>query len=155
MRTRQRATPRRSGGAPDRLFVDSGAWIALVSARDRRHAEADAMFREAAARRIRLLTTNLIVAEVHRVLRTRVGARAALRVLDRFEASPLTLVEFATGEHHRAARVWLERLADLAISYTDAVSFAVMEATRCAAALSFDRGFERAGFRRWRAGARA
>ena len=113
------------------------------------------MFREAAARRIRLLTTNLVVAEVHRLLRARVGVRAATRVLDRFEASPLTLVEFATAEHHRAARAWLGRLEDQAISYTDAVSFAVMEATRCAAALSFDHGFERAGFRLWRAGARA
>lgn len=154
MPTRQRGTRARRG-APDRLFVDSGAWIALVSARDRRHAEAEALFREAAARRIRLLTTNLIVAEVHRLLRTRVGGRAATRVLDRFEASPLTLIEFATAEHHRAARVWLERLADRTIGYTDAVSFAVMEATRCAAALSFDREFERAGFRLWRAGPRA
>ena len=124
-----------------------------MSARDRRHAEAEAMFRGAAARRIRLLTTNLVVAEVHRLLRLRVGARAATRVLDRFEASPLTLVEFATAEHHRAARVWLERLADRAISYTDAVSFAVIEATRCAAVLSFDRDFARAGFRLWRVGA--
>ncbi len=113
------------------------------------------MFRAAAARRIRLLTTNLVVAEVHRLLRARVGGRAAIRVLDRFEASPLTLVEFATAEHHRAARGWLERWEDRALSYTDAVSFAVMESTRCAAALSFDREFERAGFRLWRAGARA
>src|SRR5437763_699692 len=86
-------------------------------------------------------------------IRAAVRALTRSRVLDRFEASPLTLVEFATAEHHRAARVWLERLADRAISYTDAVSFAVMEATRCAAVLSFDRDFERAGFRLWRAGA--
>ncbi len=108
------------------------------------------MFREAAARRIRLLTTNLVVAEVHRLLLSRAGVEAATRVLDRFEASPLTLVELATAEHHRAARAWLARLADRAISYTDAVSFAVMEASRCAAALSFDHDFERAGFRLWR-----
>jgi len=32
------------------------------------------------------------------------------------------------------------------------VSFAVMTATRCAAALSFDRDFEVAGFPLWRVG---
>ena len=112
------------------------------------------MFREAAGRRIRLLTTNLVVAEVHRLLLFRAGARPAARVLDRFEASPLTLIEFATAEHHRGARAWLDRLTDPPVSYTDAVSFAVMKATRCTAAMSFGRDFRRAGFALWRGGRR-
>ena len=53
--------------APARLFVDSGAWIAIRSVRDQHHAEADRLFRDALARRIPLLTTNLIVAEIHRL----------------------------------------------------------------------------------------
>jgi predicted nucleic acid-binding protein len=147
---RNRPGPGAGRDASDRLFVDSSAWIALLSARDRHHAEADAMFRRAAAQRVRLLTTNLVLAEVHRLLLLRTGARSAARALDRFEASPLTIVEFATAEHHRAARVWLERLRGRPVTYTDAVSFAVMEATRCAAAMSFDRDFARAGFALWR-----
>ena len=147
---KNRSEPGVGRGAPDRLFVDSSAWIALLSARDRRHGDADAMFRRAAARRARLLTTNLVLAEVHRLLLLWAGVRAAARALDRFEASPLTVVEFATAEHHRAARLWLERLGGQPITYTDAVSFAVMEATRCAAAMSFDRHFARAGFPLWR-----
>jgi len=139
---KNRSEPGVGRGAPDRLFVDSSAWIALLSARDRRHGDADAMFRRAAARRARLLTTNLVLAEVHRLLLLWAGVRAAARALDRFEASPLTVVEFATAEHHR--------LGGQPVTYTDAVSFAVMEATRCAAAMSFDRHFARAGFPLWR-----
>ena len=112
------------------------------------------MFREAAGHRIRLLTTNLVVAEVHRLLLLRAGARPAARVLDRFEASPLTLIAFATAEHHRGARAWLDRLTDPPVSYTDAVSFTVMQATRCPAAISFGRDFRRAGFALWRGGRR-
>ena len=108
------------------------------------------MFRRAAARRIRLLTTNLVLADVHGLLLFRAGIQPAARALDRFEASPLTLIEFATPEHHRAARVWLDRLRDRPISYTDAISFAVMQSTRCAAAMSFDRDFVLAGFSLWR-----
>ena len=137
-------------GVPARLFVDSGAWIALVSARDQHHAEADEMFRQVVARRTQLFTTNLIVAEVHRFLLFRAGPAAAAQTLGRLESSERLTMVFATDAHHRAARVWLDRLADHAISYTDAVSFAVIESTRCAAALSFDRDFEVAGFRRWR-----
>ncbi len=110
------------------------------------------MFRAAASRRIRLLTTDLVLAEVHRLLLFQAGVRPAARALDRFEASPLTLIEFATAEHHRAARAWLDRLADPPLSYTDAVSFAVMQATRCHAAMSFGRDFRRAGFALWRGG---
>ena len=53
------------------------------------------------------------------------------------------------AEHDAAARRWLARLADQRITYTDAVSFAVMASHRCAAALSFDRDFTIAGFPIW------
>jgi predicted nucleic acid-binding protein len=108
------------------------------------------MFREAVARRSRLLTTNLILAEVHRFLLFRAGIQPATRALDRLEASPLVTIEFATAAHHRAARAWLNRLADQPISYTDAVSFAVAQATGASAIMSLDRDFELAGFSLWR-----
>lgn len=107
------------------------------------------MFRRAVAQRTSLLTTNLVLAEVHRFLLFRAGARAAARALGRLESSERVTIEFATVAHHRAARAWLDRLADHAISYTDAVSFAVMEATRCRTALSFDHDFLLAGFSLW------
>ncbi|HEV8440199.1 MAG TPA: PIN domain-containing protein [Methylomirabilota bacterium] len=139
---------------PSPLLVDSGAWIALFSARDQHHAEAEAMVRAAVHRRARLLTTNLILAEVHRLLLFRAGIQPAIHALARIEASPLVAIEFATATHHRRARAWLEKLPDQQISYTDAVSFAVMEVSRCRAAMSFDHDFEVAGFVRWRLGGR-
>ena len=107
------------------------------------------MFRAATARRIRLVTTNLVLAETHRLLLHQAGIRPAVWALDRFEASPLLTIVFAGAEHHRAARAWLERLADQHVSYTDAVSFAVMDATRCSGAMSFDHDFLLAGFSLW------
>ena len=142
----------RRGDAPDSLFVDSGAWIALVSFRDGRHADADRLFREAAVRRLPLITTNLVLAEVHRWLLFHAGVRPALAALDKLEAGARVTIEFATVEHHLAARRWLERLVDQRISYTDAVSFAVMQARRCRTALAFDHDFVVAGFELWRSG---
>jgi predicted nucleic acid-binding protein len=122
----------------------------LVSARDQHHAEADAAFRAAVGQRAALFTTNLVLAEVHRLLLFRAGPRAAAAALARFEMSDRLTIVFATEAHHRTAHAWLDRLGDQEISYTDAVSFAVMAATRCTAALSFDRDFELAGFPLWR-----
>jgi predicted nucleic acid-binding protein len=134
-----------AGGAaaPARLFVDSGAWIALVSARDQHHAEAETMFRAASTRKVQLLTTNLVLAETHRLLLSRAGIRPAMWALDRFEASPLLRIVFVEATHHRAARAWLERLAD------QSISFAVMDATRCNGVMSFDHDFLLAGFSLW------
>jgi predicted nucleic acid-binding protein len=145
----RRQRPTAGGAAPARLFVDSGAWIALVSVRDQHHGEAEAMFRSATTRRIRLLTTNLVLAETHRLLLHRAGIRPAMWALDRFEASPLLTIVFAGPAHHRAARAWLERLGDQSISYTDAVSFAVMDTARCGGVMSFDHDFLLAGFSLW------
>jgi predicted nucleic acid-binding protein len=127
-------------------------WIALVRATDQHHAEADAVLRHAIRERIALLTTNLIIAEVHRFIRYHIGIRPAAVLLDRIDASPLLAVEYATAAHHSAAQRWLAKLSDQVITYTDAVSFAVMESARCTAAMSFDHDFEVAGFRLWRPG---
>lgn len=136
--------------APAHAFVDSGGWIALFSARDQHHAEADRLFRAAAARQTRLSTTVLVLAEVHRLLLFRAGPPAAAAALARIDASSLVGLELVTRDDHRSARRWLERLADQRITYADAVSFAVMEARGLRTALAFDHHFELAGFLRWR-----
>lgn len=133
------------------MFVDSGAWLALFSSRDTNHGAADGFFRNASAERLPLVTTNLILAEVHRLLLHRAGIRAASVALSRVDESQLVRVTFATSNHHRAARAWLDKLADQRISYTDATSFAVMDAERCRVAMSFDRDFWIAGFELWQA----
>jgi predicted nucleic acid-binding protein len=108
------------------------------------------MLGEAVTRGLGLVTTNLILAEVHRLALVRMGIRPAATMLDRIEASRLVSLVHATVEHHRIARRWLAKLSDQPISYVDAVSFAVMEAARCPVVMTFDRHFEMAGFRVWR-----
>jgi predicted nucleic acid-binding protein len=138
--------------APARLFVDSGAWTALRSRRDQHHTEADRLFREAISRHIPLFTTNLVIAETHRLTLFRIGIQPALRALDLLDASPNVTIRFPAADEHAAARRWLERLAPRPISYTDAVSFAVMEQNRCRHVLGFDQDFLVAGFTLWQGG---
>jgi predicted nucleic acid-binding protein len=142
----------RAAAAPGRLFVDSGAWIALRSRRDQHHADADRLVRDALQRRIPLLTTSLVIAETHRLTLFRAGFQPARRLLDPIDASPSVTVHFPTAEDHAAGRRWLDRLAPRPVTYTDAVSFAVMEATGCRHVLGFDQDFAAAGFSLWRGG---
>jgi predicted nucleic acid-binding protein len=149
-----RSPTRRAGGGPDRLFVDSGAWIALRSRRDQHHEEADRLFHEAVLRRIALFTTSLVLAEVHRLTLFRAGFEPARRALDRIDASPSVTVRFPGAESHASARRWLDRLAPHPVTYADAVSFAVMGEIGCTHVLGFDADFAAAGFTLWRVGAR-
>ena len=87
-----------------------------------------------------------MIAESHRLALFRAGVAPALRALDRIDASPRVTVHFPTAADHEAARRWLERMAPRPVTYTDAVSFAVMEATACRHVLGFDRDFVAAGF---------
>jgi predicted nucleic acid-binding protein len=136
--------------APGKLFVDSGAWIALRSRRDQHHAETDRLFRKALEQRIPLLTTNLIIAEVHRLTLHRAGVDPAMKALDRIGASMSVTIHFAGAEDHTSALRWIERLRPLPATYTDAVSFAVMESGSCNHVLGFDNDFVAAGFYLWR-----
>jgi predicted nucleic acid-binding protein len=121
----------------------------VASPRDQFHRDAVICFRFAVERRIPLVTTNLVVAEAHRLTLFRLGLRASALLLDRIDASTRLSVIHASPEHHRAAREWLQRLSDHRITYTDAVSFAVMESLGCREVLTFDNDFVIAGFRRW------
>ena len=147
MRKKQRRATR--GGAGDRVYVDTSAWVAFFSARDQNHAEAERLFREAVSRNVLLTTTNLVLAEVHRLILHRVGAAAAALAVNRIASSSRTSLCFATDAHHAAALAWIARLAGRRITYADATGFAVIEDLRCAGFLSFDSDFLFAGFSRW------
>jgi predicted nucleic acid-binding protein len=67
------------------------------------------------------------------------------------EESRALEIAFPVASHHRAALAWLSRFSDQPITYTDAVSFAVMRARDCQYAISFDHDFAVAGFTPWRA----
>jgi predicted nucleic acid-binding protein len=139
----------RGRAAPSVVFVDSSAWIALFSARDRHHEEVDGAFRAAVADSVRLVTTSLVLSEVHRFQLFHAGIAAAARALEAIDASRLVRVAFPDVEHHAGGRRWLARFPDQAISYVDAVSFAFMEAERLRSALTLDRDFTIAGFEVW------
>lgn len=134
---------------PASLFVDSGAWLAFFSSRDGHHARADRLIREALRGKIPLFTTDLVLAEVHRLLLFRAGIKPAATALEVIDKSPSVSIDFGSAALHSEARQWLARFDDQVISYTDATSFAAMTARRCKVAISFDHDFIVAGFSLW------
>ncbi len=130
------------------VLVDTGAWLAAFHPRDQYHEPAARELRRLRAARRPLVVTNLILAELHVHLMYGLGPRRAADHLETLKTDPLIEEVFADRDLQDAALAdWIRRLADQALSLTDAVSFALMRAHGMRTAFTFDRHYAIAGFR--------
>jgi predicted nucleic acid-binding protein len=131
---------------PAELFVDTSAWYALALPRDPAHVRLARTLRDRVSRGVRIVITNLIVAETHALLLRRVG-RGPAEAFARVVCGPPNLVVSSTPELEAAALdEWIGRFDDQDFSLADAVSFAVMAERGIREALTQDRQFATAGF---------
>ncbi len=126
-----------------RVLTDTSAIYALLDRSDANHGRARAILEALRQARAQVFLTNFIVAEAHALLAGRLGHRVARQWL-RGLAWP---VERATEADEARASDIIYAHADQTCSYTDAVSFAVMERLTVSEAYAFDRRFLRYGFR--------
>jgi len=128
------------------VLVDTSAWIAIISPRDRFHLPAKSFYGDILAQRRPLLISNLVVAETYIHLRQMLGHQKATSFLDLIERSSLIRCVWSDRELETRARDILRRYGDQDFSYTDAVSFALMQQLQLTDAFAFDRHFSTAGF---------
>jgi predicted nucleic acid-binding protein len=119
-------------------FVDSSAIVALVDQDDAAHAAAADAYRELASTGYRLFTTDHVVVEAYDLLLNGVGPVVAARWL-RDHKLPV----YCTDEADLAAAqtILANRPPDSPISFTDAISLAVMERLGVADAFAVDPAF--------------
>ncbi len=130
----------------DAVFVDTSAWIAVISPKDKYHHTAKDFYAELLDRKNSLLISNLIVAETYTHLLWKLGHPKATSFLDIIERSSSVQCIWSDRKLEFRAREILRRYDDQAFSYTDAVSFALMEQRGLTEAFAFDHHFSTAGF---------
>lgn len=125
-----------------RLFVDTGAWYALIVPADARHAHARRVIEEAAAMNADIVTTNSVVLETYALLLTRpeAGRTRAIALLDTLDTGAVT-VERVTAVDEARAPALVRAHADKRYSLCDAQGFVVMERLGVREALSYDGHF--------------
>lgn len=129
------------------VFVDTSAWYPAVVASHADHARVAAALTDRVRRRLRIVTTNLVIAETHALLLHRVHRVAALSFVSMVRQSPNVVVTSDYELEDQAIQRWLAKYEDQPFSMCDAVSFAVMTTRRIPEALALDRHFAAAGFR--------
>lgn len=121
--------------------------MALIHARDQRHAHARRTWAALLRARREVVTTSLVLAESHGLIAKRLGVEAGLVFLDAFATPRDRRIVWAEEELATAAvERWLRRYRDRLLSLTDAVSFEVMRREGLRDAFAYDQDFERVGF---------
>lgn len=129
------------------LFLDTSGWLAAISPREATHPSARAAYTEQVSSGGILVTTALVIAEMHVLLVRLRGPAAALRFLDGVAADPMhEVVDVDRDLRLAAIERWLRRFADHEFSLADAVSFEVMRRGKLRRALALDHHFAAAGY---------
>ena len=131
------------------IFVDTGPFLARYLANDEHHAEARAGFARLESERLPLATSSHVLDETITLLGRWAGHAFAAKRARSLLASRVLRVIRATADEELEAVSLFERYADQRVSFTDAVSFALMRRHGIRDAFTFDRHFALAGFSRW------
>ncbi|MGH8897432.1 MAG: type II toxin-antitoxin system VapC family toxin [Egibacteraceae bacterium] len=131
------------------IYIDSGAFIALLYRRDRAHERVSAHFRTLRQAGDLLVTSEPVIAETVTRLRYDAGLASALafrKILDQGMATGSLVVRESDDRLRRAAFVIFERYADLRLAYADAVGAAIARERRVDAVFGLDNDFRVMGF---------
>ena len=127
----------------ERVFVDTGGWVAHFNADDPDHAPVESVL---TAWEGRLLTSDYVFDELGTLVRFRVGHSEARKVGDALRSGDIARV--IDIEHRDRDKAWrrLVRNRDKAYSFTDCTSFAIMDRLGITTALAVDEDFRQAGY---------
>jgi predicted nucleic acid-binding protein len=127
-----------------RIFVDSSAHLALIDVDDEHHRQAAEILERLIDGRYRLFTTNAIVIEAHALILSALGVAQATAFLRDTYASRIVVVRVRASDEERAKEI-IFRYQDKRFSFTDAISFVVMERLVIPYAFTFDQDFAQYG----------
>ena len=129
------------------LFLDTSFLYALEDASDQHHEESREVWKKTLKNPPRLVLTSYIFDEIVTLLQSKLGHAKAADVGNRLLHSSLVEFIHVTPEIFEEAWAYFNKHKDKGYSFTDCVSFTVMDELNIKHALSFDRHFRQAGFK--------
>jgi predicted nucleic acid-binding protein len=131
----------------ERVFVDTGAWVALAVVRDPYHDRARRAWEALGRAGARIVTSVPVTLETFTFLDRRGSRELALAWWRSLEAIPRFEVLDCTPEDVREAMRCFDRKELHKLSLTDATSFVLMRKRKIRTAFAFDVLFAVAGYR--------
>lgn len=128
---------------PYKLFIDSGAFIAIMNKKDPFHQEAR-LFYTSLKRNTNVLTSLLVVSETYTWLRYHANYHLAacfLDIINKAEKAEFLKIILPTEDLINKTHAVLKNYNDQDLSYTDATSFVILETMNIQDVFGFDSHF--------------
>jgi predicted nucleic acid-binding protein len=125
-------------------FVDSSAFLAVLSKDDDHHVRARAAWDELLRKRTPLVTSSYVLTETLAVLQHRIGVDA-VRVFHH-DVYPILTIDWVGSELHEKAMGAVSAAGRRTLSLVDCVSFEAMRQRGIRRAFAFDAHFAEQGF---------
>ncbi len=124
------------------IFVDTSVLYAYFDKSDRDHSMAALQIQEA---QIPLITTNYIIDETITLLARNLGARLAYKIgSDLLKECFAKIIRVSLDDEKKALEI-LHKYSDKKLSFTDCLSFVIMENLKIETAFTFDEHFRQYG----------
>jgi predicted nucleic acid-binding protein len=130
-----------------KVFLDTGAFLALADEDDRYHIAAKSTYTELLQSKAQLLTSNFVLSETYTLIRSRVGHRAAVEFMKRLEQTGIKVLRVSEAIEQTAKAIFV-RHDDKDFSFVDCTSFALIDHHRLDHAFAFDGHFRQYRFKR-------
>jgi len=128
------------------IFVDTSGFYALLVKGDDRHQAADRVLREARRRKRGFVTSDYVLDETATLLKARGFVHLLGPFFETIEKSQACRIEWTDPDRFQEAQAFFLKHADQAWSFTDCLSFRIMNQLRLKDALTKDGHFHEAGF---------
>ena len=101
-----------------KVFLDTGAFLALADEDDDYHSVAKSVHAHLLSTHAQLLTSNFVLAETYTLIRFKVGHRAAVEFMKRFDQTGIKVLRVSDGIEHTAKSIFT-RYNDKEFSFVD------------------------------------
>ena len=129
----------------DRIFIDTGAYIAIFHKQDAKRTDAVALWKQLTKEKVEIFTTHDIINEFATLLGRKTDYLYAAKQTHLIYTSDV-VITYPSAEDAEQALVLLEKYADQQVSFTDCLSFVAMSKLNISHAFTFDKHFVFAGF---------
>lgn len=127
-------------------FIDTGAYYGILDTRDQHHSKALKIWEKFEDSNWIHITSNHILDELATLLARKISYSYSAMQLREIYADPDIYIERSTHADELRALTLFEKYADQKISFTDCISFAIMERLNIKQVFGFDQHFQYSGF---------
>ena len=108
-----------------KVFLDTGAFLALADEDDKYHSAATTVYAELLQAKAQLLTSNFVLSETYTLIRLKVGHSAAVEFMKSFDHTGIRILRVSEAIEQTAKTIFL-RYDDKDFSFVDCTSFVLI-----------------------------